>query len=158
MSLAVLGWVLPSGLFPPHLPRTSCKFSFRCFVMPWFSIAVTFSLTAHGEGQLSKRTQLQFRVTMEAKVVRGDSAKQYREKQGSLDRKPKMAKALLPAADLLTELVSLRLQTTEFFKKERGLSGLGLNPKLPSDMACVAIEKLEEVWGKCSASRPPIQL
>jgi hypothetical protein len=143
MSLAVLGWVLPSGLFPPHLPRTSCKFSFRCFVMPWFSIAVTFSLTAHGEGQLSKRTQLQFRVTMEAKVVRGDSAKQYREKQGSLDRKPKMAKALLPAADLLTELVSL---------------SLGLNPKLPSDMACVAIEKLEEVWGKCSASRPPIQL
>jgi hypothetical protein len=62
-----------------------------------------------------------------------------------------MAKAPLPAVDLLAELVSLRLQTIEFFKKERDLSGFGLNPKLLSDMACVTIEKVEEVWGKCSA-------
>ena len=34
---------------------------------------------------------------------------------------------------------------------ERGLSGIGLNPKLPSVMACVTIEKIEEVWGKCSS-------
>ena len=62
-----------------------------------------------------------------------------------------MAKAPLLAIDLLAELVSLRLQTTEFFKKERGLSGFGLNPKLPSNMACMTIEKVEEVWRKCSA-------
>jgi hypothetical protein len=54
-------------------------------------------------------------VTMEAKVVRGDFAKQFRERRGSLDQKPKMAKAPLLVVDLLAELVSLRLQTTEFF-------------------------------------------
>jgi hypothetical protein len=58
---------------------------------------------------------LRFRVTMEAKVVRGDFAKQFRERRGSLDQKPKMAKAPLLVVDLLAELVSLRLQTTEFF-------------------------------------------
>jgi hypothetical protein len=111
-----------------------------------------------GEGQLSKRTQLQFRMTMEAKLVQGNSAKQCKERRGSLERKPKMAKVPLPAVDLLVELVSLRLQTTEFFKKEMGLSGFRLNPKLPSDMACVTIEKVEEVWGKCSAFKTTIQL
>jgi hypothetical protein len=31
------------------------------------------------------------------------------------------------------------------------LNGFGLNPKLPFDMACVTIEEVKEVWGKCSA-------
>jgi hypothetical protein len=54
-------------------------------------------------------------------------------------------------AELLAELASLRLQTPEFFVKERGLCGKGMNPKLAVDMACVATEKIEEVWGKCTS-------
>ena len=42
----------------------------------------------------------------------------------------------------------MKLQTTEFFIKERGLRGHGLNQKLSADMACVIPAKVEEFWGK----------
>jgi hypothetical protein len=88
---------------------------------------------------------------METPMVRGESAKQSREKRGSLDRKPKFVKLPVLATDLLAELVSLRKQTPDFFVKERGLCGLGLNPRLASDMTCMTAEKVEEVWGKCTS-------
>ena len=54
-------------------------------------------------------------------------------------------------ADMLLELQGLKTQFADFFVNERGLSGLGLNPKLASDMSYVTPEKIEDIWGKCVA-------
>jgi hypothetical protein len=54
-------------------------------------------------------------------------------------------------AQLLIELASLKLQTHNFLVKKRDSCGVGLNPKLPSDMACAMSKKIEEVWEKCSS-------
>lgn len=94
---------------------------------------------------------LQCLEKMEASVGRGESAKLARERRGSLERKPRVLKAAPSVVELLLELQSLKTQTAEFFIKERGLCGSGLNPKLASDMACVTPEKIEEIWGKCTA-------
>jgi hypothetical protein len=52
---------------------------------------------------------------MEMQMVRGESAKQCRERWGSLHQKPKFVKPRVSAADLFAELVSLRKQTPDFF-------------------------------------------
>jgi hypothetical protein len=88
---------------------------------------------------------------MEKSGVCSDSAKQAQERRASLDRKTKCMKVPKTVTELLAELASLRLQTPEFFVRERGLCGKGLNPKLAVDMACVTPEKIEEVWGKCTS-------
>jgi hypothetical protein len=88
---------------------------------------------------------------METFGVRSESAKLARERRGSSKRKFKSLKVPQYVSKLLVELALLKLQTPEFFVKERGLSGKGLNPKLAVDMACVTPEKLEEVWGKRSS-------
>ena len=51
--------------------------------------------------------------------------------------------------DMLEELAILRSQILEFFTKERGLCGQGLNPKLAIDMVFITVEKIEEIWEKC---------
>jgi hypothetical protein len=87
---------------------------------------------------------------METPMVQGESMKQCRERRGSLDRKPKFVKPLVLVVVLLVELMSLRKQTLDFFVRERGLCGLGLNPRLASNMACVMAEKMEDIRGKCT--------
>ena len=84
-------------------------------------------------------------------AMRYESAKQAREKKASLEQKPKLAKSPPIVSNLLVELATLKLQTKDFFERERDLSGAGLNPRHAPDMACVIVEKLEEVWGKCSS-------
>lgn len=59
-------------------------------------------------------------------------------------------KGNLSVSEMLEELGSLKMQTADFFVKERGLCGTGLNPKSPLDMACVTPDKLQEVWEKCN--------
>jgi hypothetical protein len=86
---------------------------------------------------------------IDSKVVWGESAKLSRERRGSFERKQKVHKPPPLVSEFLAELASLKLQTHDFFVKERGLCGVGMNPKLPSDMACVTSEKIEEVWKKC---------
>jgi hypothetical protein len=88
---------------------------------------------------------------MEAIVGRGESAKLSRERRGSLDRKPRVLKLAPLVANMLLELRGLKTQSADFFIKERGLCGSGLNPKLASDMSCVTLEKIEEIWSKCVA-------
>jgi hypothetical protein len=88
---------------------------------------------------------------MNSKIVRGEIAKLSRKRRGSFEQIQKVLKPPPPVSELLVELASLKLQTHDFFMKERGLCGLGLNPKLPSDMACVTSENIEEVWRKCSS-------
>ena len=88
---------------------------------------------------------------MEGVVGRSESAKLSRERRSSLDRKPRMLKLAPSVADMLLELQGLKTQSANFFINERGLSESGLNPKLVSDMSCVAPEKIEEIWGKCVA-------
>jgi hypothetical protein len=85
---------------------------------------------------------------MESTVVRGQSAKQSKERIRSLDKKPRALKPPPPVADLLAELTSLRCQTHSFFVNERGMCRIGLNPKLPTNMAVVTVDKVEEIWGK----------
>ena len=81
---------------------------------------------------------------MEGNVVRGEIAKQCRERRGSSDRKPKLSRTPQSVSDLLLELTSLKQQTPEFFVTRRELSGSGLNPKFGSDMAIVYAAKIEE--------------
>ena len=69
----------------------------------------------------------------------------------SLDRKPKVVKPPVSIADLLAKLAKLRMQMPNFFVKERGLCGQGLNSKLTANMACTTPNKIEEVWGKCKS-------
>jgi hypothetical protein len=88
---------------------------------------------------------------MEAVVGRGKSAKLSRERRASLDQKLRVLKPATSVADMLLELRGLKTQSADFFIKERGLSGSGLNPKLASDMSCVTPKKIEEIWGKCVA-------
>jgi hypothetical protein len=88
---------------------------------------------------------------MEKTGAYNDSAKQAQERRASVNRKTKCVKVPQTVQELLAELASLRLQTPDFFVRERGLCGKGLNPKLAVDMACVTAEKIEEVWGKCTS-------
>jgi hypothetical protein len=88
---------------------------------------------------------------MEVALVRGESAKLSRDRRSSLDRKPKVSKPPPPVPELLDELAGLRTLTADFFVRERGLSSKGLNPKNSADMSFITPEKIEEVWGKCTA-------
>lgn len=83
--------------------------------------------------------------------MRGASAKLARDRRGSLDRKSKVLKPPPPVPELLDELASLRTLTADFFVRERGLSSKGLNPKNSAEMLFITPEKIEEVWGKCTA-------
>lgn len=86
-------------------------------------------------------------------LVRGESAKISRERRASLEKKQKVRNPPPLVEDMLEELAILRSQTVQFFCNERGLCGQGLNPKLATDMLCVTPEKIEEIWGKCTAYR-----
>lgn len=83
--------------------------------------------------------------------MRGVSAKLARDRRGSLDRKSKVLKPPPPVPELLDELASLRTLTADFFVRERGPSSKGLNPKNSAEMLFITPEKIEEVWGKCTA-------
>jgi hypothetical protein len=96
--------------------------------------------------------------SMEKSGVCSDSTNQAWERRVSFDRKTKCVKVPQTVVELLAELASLRLQTPEFFMRERGLCGKGLNPKLAVDMACVTPEKIEEYGGNVPHSRLLAQL
>ena len=89
--------------------------------------------------------------TMEKSGAYSDFAKQARERRASFDRKMKCMKVLQIVLEPLAKLASLRLQTLDFFLRKRGLCGKGMNPKLGMDMVCVTVEKIEEVWRKCTS-------
>jgi hypothetical protein len=95
---------------------------------------------------------------MESTVVRGQTAKQSKERIRSVDKKPMALKPPLAVAALLPELANLKCQTHSFFVNERGLCGTGLNPKLSADMVVVIADKVEEIWGKCSAFKTTMTL
>jgi hypothetical protein len=91
---------------------------------------------------------------MEASLlVRGEFAKISRDRHASLEKKQKVQNPPPSVGDMLEELAILRSQTLEFFTKERGLCGQGLNPKLATNMVFVTVEKIEEIWGKCTGFR-----
>lgn len=79
-----------------------------------------------------------------ALTVSGRNAEKNREK------KPRVYTPL-DIQELIQDLALYREQTLEYFKKVRGLSGEGLNPKEKADVACVTAEDIEEVWGKVSS-------
>jgi hypothetical protein len=88
---------------------------------------------------------------MDVALVQGESAKLSRERRGSLDCKPKLSKLPPPVVELLEELAGLRTLTVDFFVRERGLCSKGLNPKNSVEMSFITVEKIKEVWGKCTA-------
>jgi hypothetical protein len=78
-------------------------------------------------------------------LVRGESTKISRVRRASLEKKQKVRNPPPSVGDMLEELAILRSQTPEFFTKERGLCGQGLNPKLATNMVFVIAEKIEEI-------------